>query len=461
VLRNKASRATKRGPKASGVTASGASQVVRAARKTTVTVATALCLALELAACGGTTTTGATSSHATLVFDNIAPFTGPNAAFGPGLMAGCWTAVGAINNAGGVLGHKFTCIPTDTRGDPADAVPAVRLMLAKTKNLVGISGPSSDSAIVLSPILDEAHVPAFEDTGQALFDHSTDPYFYRIVPADDTTGFAMAAYAFHRGYRKAAFVFSDDLDAQGNKPSAVAGWERLGGKVVANINLALDQPSYTVEASQIARAHPNVIITEMDPQSASTFLRDYQQIAQLPAIVGSTVTLQAQWLDTVAKAIGKSNLQRVMAGIRQYTTPSGPAWTAYYTALHAVASKIQGGPGQYNNDPYNEAYYDAFNIMALAMVMAKTTDPSKWNADITKVTNPNPGAVIVSTYAQGLHALKQGKSIRYVGASGAVDLDQYHNSSGVFAAYGYNPALAQPVRLLAILTPGEINAARK
>jgi len=210
-----------------------------------------------------------------LAFDNIAPFTGPNAAFGPGLMAGCWTAAGEINSTGGILGHHVTCIPTDTRGDPADAVPVVRLMLARTKNLVGISGPSSDSAAVLAPILENAHVPAFMDTGQALFDHSTDPYFYRIVPAADTTGFAMAAYAFQRGYRRAAFVFSDNLDAQGNKPSAVAGWKKLGGQVVANINLALDQPSYTAEASQIAKAHPDVILTEMDPQSASTLLRDY------------------------------------------------------------------------------------------------------------------------------------------------------------------------------------------
>jgi branched-chain amino acid transport system substrate-binding protein len=394
------------------------------------------------------------------VFDNLAPFTGPNAVFGPGLMAGCWTAAGEINGAGGILGHHVTCIPTDTRGDPADAVPIVRLMLAKTSNLVGISGPSSDSAAVLAPILENAHLPAFMDTGQALFDHSTDPYFWRIVPADDTTGFAMAAYAFQRGYRRAAFVFSDDLDAQGNKPSAMAGWVKLGGKVVANINLALDQPDYTAEASQIARAHPDVIVTEMDQQSAATFLRDYQQIAPLPAIVGSTVTLQAKWLDTVAKAIGPSNLRRVMAGIRPYTPPAGPAWQAYYKALHAAGPKIQGGPAQYNNDPYDEAYYDSFNIMALAMVLAKSTNPAKWNADITSITNPRHGAVTVSTYAQGLQALKQGKSIRYVGAQGAVDFDKYHNSSGVFAAFGYNPAQAQPVRLLGILTAGEINAAR-
>ncbi len=449
MLRNKASR-----NKASEV-----SQVTRAVRRTAFAAVPAVCVVLGLASCASSSG-GATSSHATLAFDNIAPFTGPNAAFGPGLMAGCWTAAGEINSTGGILGHHVTCIPTDTRGDPADAVPVVRLMLARTKNLVGISGPSSDSAAVLAPILENAHVPAFMDTGQALFDHSTDPYFYRIVPADDTTGFAMAAYAFQRGYRRAAFVFSDNLDAQGNKPSAVAGWKKLGGQIVANINLALDQPDYTAEASQIAKAHPDVILTEMDPQSASTFLRDYQQIAPLPPIVGSTVTLDAQWLNTVAKTIGPSNLRRVMAGIRAYTPPTGPAWHAYYAALHAAASKIQGGPAQYNNDPYVEAYYDSFNIMALAMVLAKSTDPSKWNASITSITNPRPGAVAVSTYAQGVQALKQGKSIRYVGAQGAVNLDRYHNSSGVFAAFGYNPAQAQPVRLLGIVTAGEINAAR-
>ena len=177
----------------------------------------------------------------------------------------------------------------------------------------------------------------------------------------------------------------------------------------------------------------------MDQQSAATFLRDYQQVAPLPAIVGSTVTLQAQWLNTVAKAIGPSNLRRVMAGIRPDTPPTGPAWQAYYKAHMLRVPRFEGGPAQYNNDPYDEAYYDSFNIMALAMVLAKLTNPSKWNADITSITNPRPGAVEVSTYPQGLQALKQGKSIRYVGAQGAVDFDKYHNSSGVFAAFGYNP----------------------
>ena len=68
--------------------ASEVGQVTRAARRTTFAAVTAVCTVLGLASCASSSGGGATSNHATLVFDNIAPFTGPNAAFGPGLMAG-------------------------------------------------------------------------------------------------------------------------------------------------------------------------------------------------------------------------------------------------------------------------------------------------------------------------------------------------------------------------------------
>ena len=98
-------------------------------------------MVLGLVACssGG----GATSSHATLSVRQSRALYRAKRGLRAGLMAGCWTAAGEINGTGGILGHHVTCIPTDTRGDPADAVPIVRLMLAKTSNLVGVSGPSS------------------------------------------------------------------------------------------------------------------------------------------------------------------------------------------------------------------------------------------------------------------------------------------------------------------------------
>src|ERR1700738_763862 len=99
--------------------------------------------AVVAAACGTTQSATPKTYTGTLTFASFNPFTGPDASFGPEMQAGCVVASSLINKAGGVLGHQTTCITVDTRGDPADAVPAAQKMLATTSNLVGMNGPSS------------------------------------------------------------------------------------------------------------------------------------------------------------------------------------------------------------------------------------------------------------------------------------------------------------------------------
>ncbi len=84
--------------------------------------------------------------------------------------------------------------------------------------------------------------------------------------------------------------------------------------------------------------------------------------------------------------------------------------------------------------------YDGVVTMALAATEAKSTSPAVWNADIPAVTTASPGAVVVHSYAEGIAALKAGKTIDYVGAGGVIAFDQYHNSTGGFelAAYDSN-----------------------
>src|SRR5260370_41387297 len=97
-------------------------------------------------------TTGA-ASGSTLTIADVAPFSGPDAALGPTYLASCYGATAAINNAGGVLGHKLTCKSVDTRGDPADAVPAVNQMFATTASLALVIGCTSDDAASVVPII--------------------------------------------------------------------------------------------------------------------------------------------------------------------------------------------------------------------------------------------------------------------------------------------------------------------
>jgi branched-chain amino acid transport system substrate-binding protein len=401
---------------------------------------TALAAALVLvsAACsstgGGSSSPGGGSpSGAKLVVGEFNPFSGPDAAFGPEIVGGCIPAIRLINAGGGVLGHQMSCVQEDTRGDPADAVPAAQKMMATETSLVGVLGPSSDEALATAPLLNNGHVPMFGDTGQAAFDHTTDAYFYRLTPADDVKGYAMALWAHKAGYTRAAAVFGNDAGAQSNVPTLVRAFTQLGGTVVYNKPFALDQSSYRSEVESILAAKPQVIFTEVDPQTGATFLSELQQLHGLMPVIGTDVTLQAPWLKAVTGSIGAGAMAKYYEGMQPYAPPSGPAWQTYNKALLASASQVPK-PGQWSTDPYSMTDYDAVNVMALAMLAAKSTSPAAFNKDILTVTKPAPGKTVVTSFAAGKAALAAGKQIQYVGAGGPIVFDQWHNSTGAFEA---------------------------
>ena len=147
----------------------------------TALLACTLSAGLLLAACASNNAStgaggGAQANSKPLVIGIFNPFSGANASYGPEGGSGCYTASTAITSAGGILGHgKFTCIAVDTKGDPVDAVPAARRMLATTTNLEGVLGPSSDEASATAPLLNAAHVPMMADTGQIIYDHTKLP----------------------------------------------------------------------------------------------------------------------------------------------------------------------------------------------------------------------------------------------------------------------------------------------
>ena len=398
-------------------------------------------VSLVVAACGSSGPSATPKTYSgTLTFASFNPFTGPDASFGPEMQAGCIVAAHLINKSGGVLGHQVQCVTVDTRGDPADAVPAAQKMVATTSNLVGMNGPSSDEALATVPIINRAHIPMFGDTGQAAFDRNTNEYFWRLTPADDAAGVAMAIYAYNKGYRKGAAVFGNDLSSQGNVPNLLTAFKKLGGQIVINQQVALDQSSYRSEVEAAIAANPDVIFTEADPQTDAAYLSQWQQLkGSLLPVVGTQPTVQPPWAAAVGGAIGKDNLATIYAGAQPYAPTSGPAYDVENTELLASGSDIDN-PTQWSGDPYTMTDYDAINIMALAMIMAKTPDPSFYNQYIPQVVADVSGATEVHSYQEGKDALAAGKKIHYVGAGGAVVFDKWHNSNGAFEIVGYSAA---------------------
>jgi ABC-type branched-subunit amino acid transport system substrate-binding protein len=416
-------------------------------------VAIASLIALAAAGCGngsasgggsgGSATTKSAASGAKLTIADVAPFTGPDAALGPTYLVSCDAATGAINAAGGVLSHKLKCKAVDTRGDPADAVPAVRQMYASSSNLPLVIGCTSDEAASVVPIFTANKTVSFCMTGQSEFDHVKFPYFYRLVPPDLSESYAMIWIANSmRHYKRIALAFGNDIGSQTFIQPAIAAIKKAGQTLVANETLDLNATTFRTEAAKIVSAKPDVILTEALGPPEAAFLSEVKQLngGKLPPVIGTSATISPDWFKSVSAAVGSGAFANFWAD-NLVTETSGPAFNAFSKAIFAEKGKVgqTGDFSTYLTAPGAVHLYDGINLAALAMIQCKSTSPTVFKPCIEKIGDGVPGATTVSSFAQGASALKQGKAIRYVGPGGPTSFDAYHDSTGIFQVDTYSP----------------------
>jgi branched-chain amino acid transport system substrate-binding protein len=332
---------------------------------------------------------------------------------------GALTAQKAINDAGGVLGRPLVVDTADTLGDPADAVPALNQLIS-VDHVVGIIGPGGAEIDAVQPILDRDQIPFMFGGGSTRFDTSTDPYFWRVTPSDSQLGVAMAVYAYNKGYRHAAMMFSTIDSAQTLKDPVKTTFERLGGTVVADVDLSPGQLSYRSEVLRAHNASPDVIFTQMEPQTGAVVVSGFTQVGGLVPFVGSDIAAGSDFIQAVTPAVANKYFTALVGS----TTP-GEGTSAFQT--------IFGQLYQGEQPPAGALYaYDATIDLALAIDAAKSTDSAPVLAAIPQVSNPDGDAV--TSYGAGLAGLAAGKKINFEGASGPMDFNAHHNVFGPFDA---------------------------
>jgi ABC-type branched-subunit amino acid transport system substrate-binding protein len=398
---------------------------------------------MVLTACGGSSSAaGGGLGTGDLLVGVVAPFTGVDAALGPAYYAACLAAAPSINSNGGVGGRQVKCQQFDTRGEPADAVPAANQMIASNSNLMAVVGCTSDEASTVAPIIDRAHIPMFCMTGQTEFNKTTLPYFHRLVPADIFDAYAMVGFALygpgHSPYQKVALVFGNDIGSQAFVQPATNAITKLGGTIAINQPITLGAPSYRTEVAAMLATHPDAILTEA-LGSAGTYLKEVmtQNGGQMIPFIGTSATIDPTWFQQVRDAIGIDNLLKYYHGVDLGYQFSGPAYTEFQTNLNAAASTFADAP-KYKQRGSTLHLYDGIIITALAMVATNSSDPTVYNPKIKDIANGVSGATVVNTYKDGVAALKAGKTIQFVGAGGANSFDQYNNSQSGYIWVNYD-----------------------
>ena len=397
---------------------------------------------LLLAACGGSSSSsGGGLGSGPLLVGILAPFSGADASFGPRYYAGCLAASLSINGAGGIGGRKVSCQQFDTRGEPADAVPAANQMIASNSNLMAVVGCTSDEASTVVPILNGSHIPMFCMTGQSEFNKTALKYFHRLVPPDSFDAYAMIGSALfgpnHAPYKNVALVFGDDIGSQTFVDPAKAALTKLGVNIAINQAIHLGAASYRTEVAAMLQTHPDVILTETIG-SAGTYLKEVkQQNGKTIPFIGTSATIDPVWFQQVRDAIGLSDLLANYSAVDLQLSLTGSGYQEFLTQLTAAQTTFPKALDYKGKSP-TVHLYDGIILSALAMVAANSSDPTVYNPKIFDLANGVSGATVVSSFKDGADQLKAGKSIRYVGAAGENHFNQYNNSQQGYILVTYD-----------------------
>jgi ABC-type branched-subunit amino acid transport system substrate-binding protein len=397
---------------------------------------------VTIAACGTSGSGSGTGGKSSLPVGGLTLLTGEFASFGKGALQGMQAGVKEVNDAGGVLGHPLNLIVADSTSDPVDAVPAA-VKLVNVNHVLfenGVAGPLADATV---SIFSKAKTPFLTPGGDVNFDKNTNPYVWRLTPSDSQLGVAMALYAQKQGFHRAALMFTNNSTSAGLADvvrKTVAG---LGGTVVSSITLQPDLSSYQSEVSKTLAAHPDVILIEMDAATAGVVFRQMKgQNGLSVPLVGTDEDIGADFLKAVTAPVANKALVSIQGGTFQ-----SPAADVFAAAVKAVSKDQPLANSEYT--------YDGMIVAALAMNAAKATTRDGVNKGIPMVTAE--GGQPVYSYQQGLDALKAGKRITYIGASGPFNYNQYHNVFGPFIAV--KASTSGTYSTVATLSPADLEAA--
>ena len=239
-------------------------------------------------------------------------------------------------------------------------------------------------------------------------------------------------------------LFDTTNNGQSIKQVVQKAWVGLGGTVSATVDFVTAQTSYRSEVQKITQAQPDVIFTHMITGDAGVMFANMKELNGLSIpVVGDDQSGSADF----ASAIGLAAAQKALTSI-----DAGSIETPGVDSFNTLYQKLEG------HLPLAGSSYtfDMATMFALAMVKANSTDAQAIVRAIPEIENPKNQ--IVYTFAEGLAALKAGKDIKFIGVSGPLNYNNYHNVSGPWAAY-QDIDLKGNRKVILNLTPDEVHAA--
>ncbi|WP_108663021.1 ABC transporter substrate-binding protein [Acuticoccus kandeliae] len=357
---------------------------------------------------------------------SIIPLTGPQGPIGKPIADTAQLAVEHINEAGGIKGCPVELILRDDTGQPTVGLDAARYLVdvQKVPAIVGVVG-SGIALPIVSSVTTAAKVPmvsccAVTPTLTKMAEKGeTDGYFFRTIPTSRVMGVAHAVAATDRGYKKVAVIYVNNDFGLTLTDDFKKAFEAMGGEVLGTFAYNENQPSYRAEVQEAMALEPDALVLLALSQDGATIAREWISLGGTQNLVLHNTLRSQDFID----AIGPRYLANA-AGIDNAQV-EGASVDAFNAAYEAKFGKPPVGPGLHT-------VYDSVVVTALAMEAADTIDGTAIRDNLRVVTSAD-GEVVVpgpEGLKKALELLKEGKTIRYTGATGPFQFDKNGDVSG-------------------------------
>lgn len=339
-------------------------------------------------------------------------------------------AVAEINTAGGVLGRLLAI---DNRNPSWEEAKARSLAYELADAGVGlILGPTASK-------LSLAAAPASGDTKTVMISGwSTTPlltaaadgdYFFRTIPSDALQGRVVAKRAIEQSRRRAAVLYAPHAYGEGLSAVFKQAFEAQGGQVV--FQEAYGEATETDYQALMARA----LAAGPDHFVLIAYAVEGAKIVKAYLSGFSTHGVPWYFTDGCAETefiqlVGADALTALQHEGTFPTVAESATRGAFYAAYRARYGKdpVAGSTGGIQ-------IYDAVYLAALSMEAARDTKGTAIRDALRSVASPPGEAFTPAKYAQAVAALKAGRDIDFLGASGPVDFDAAGDVIGPYAIW--------------------------
>lgn len=402
----------------------------------------------------------------------LMPESGSLATVGQPLMNALVLVRDRVNACGGVNQAPVALVTAETRSYPPVEADAMMRLVRGAQVHGAIAILSNDGTPRLISIANRNRVPLLSPTNAnaPLVDDGEifDGYWSRTVLSYQQEAIALAEMAIARGFDAIATVVSDTPDGIQFERAFTRRFEQLGGTVVnpdspiryefqpfaseaedARLPFGFggepfaDDGADDADGAQGGTADPAAAqLFDRPPAAIAIFLDNRAGIDRVRAIANQGPAADVQWIvartPTLVKMLKDEQFQihsipseseAAQADNRHVLTGAlglspRPKREAFQVLVQAWQSRFDEPMGAFVPQAW-----DAATLLMLAAEAGRDNDGKAIRSQLQAVANP-PG-MPVTEVCQGLEYLRNGESIDYQGASGALNLDSWGNVMGV------------------------------